>query len=117
VELLFSYGTLQQEDVQLSLFGRLLNGATDELVQYEHALIAIDDPNSGTPTGKTDHAIARFTGDRSHRISGTVLQVTSVELARADEYEPEPYQRIKAELASGKTAWVYIDARYAPPQS
>jgi hypothetical protein len=29
--LLFSYGTLQQEDVQWSTFGRLLEGEPDEL--------------------------------------------------------------------------------------
>ena len=31
---LFSYGTLQQEDVQLATFGRRLTGVSDALVGY-----------------------------------------------------------------------------------
>ncbi len=42
--LLFSYGTLQQDDVQLATFGRLLSGTADALVGYEQSMVAIDDP-------------------------------------------------------------------------
>jgi hypothetical protein len=35
--LLFSYGTLQQEDVQWSTFGRLLEGQRDELPGFERS--------------------------------------------------------------------------------
>jgi len=35
--LLFSYGTLQQEAVQMSTFGRLLDGQPDELVGFEQS--------------------------------------------------------------------------------
>ena len=42
--LLFSYGTLQQEAVQLSTFGRLLHGHPDQLVGFEQSLLKIDDP-------------------------------------------------------------------------
>jgi hypothetical protein len=42
--LLFSYGTLQQDNVQLSTFGRLLHGHTDELVGFESAIVQIEDP-------------------------------------------------------------------------
>ena len=41
---LFSYGTLQQEDVQLSTFGRLLQGRRDELPGFEPSLVRIEDP-------------------------------------------------------------------------
>lgn len=34
-ERLFSYGTLQQENVQIATFGRLLNGAPDALVGFK----------------------------------------------------------------------------------
>lgn len=40
--LLFSYGTLQQENVQMAVFGRLLHGQKDELVGFEQALIRIE---------------------------------------------------------------------------
>ena len=84
--LLFSYGTLQQENVQLSIFGRRLQG---------------------TP----HHAIVTFTGRNDSRVKGTVFEVSEEELASADRYEPAGYKRISTTLASGKVAWVYADAR------
>jgi hypothetical protein len=46
---------------------------------------------------------------------GTVLAVTPAELAQADAYEVEDYRRDRVTLASGQAAWVYADARQAPP--
>jgi hypothetical protein len=42
--LIFSYGTLQQEPVQLSTFGRRLQGQEDELLGFEPSLVRIEDP-------------------------------------------------------------------------
>ena len=42
--LLFSYGTLQQPAVQMSTFGRLLQGHPDELIGFERAVQPLDDP-------------------------------------------------------------------------
>ncbi len=42
--LLFSYGTLQQENVQRSTFGRVIQGQRDELVGFEQSSIRIEDP-------------------------------------------------------------------------
>ena len=42
--LMFSYGTLQQDNVQLSTFGRLLQGQRDELLGFEQSLVRIEDP-------------------------------------------------------------------------
>ena len=39
--LLFSYGTLQQDDVQMSSFGRLLEGQADAMPGYRQSLIEI----------------------------------------------------------------------------
>jgi gamma-glutamylcyclotransferase (GGCT)/AIG2-like uncharacterized protein YtfP len=51
-------------------------------------------------------------------VSGTVFEITDAELAAADEYERlAAYKRIAAMLASGKQAWVYVDARSAPGAS
>ena len=49
-------------------------------------------------------------------MAGTVFGVTDVELCRADEYEVGAYIRVTAKLASGLRAWVYVDARFAPPR-
>ena len=47
--LLFSYGTLQQPNVQRSTFGRLLRGHADELPGFEPSLVEIEDPGIGIP--------------------------------------------------------------------
>jgi hypothetical protein len=111
--LLFSYGTLQQEDVQLSTFGRLLQGQPDVLIGYEPSLVPIDDPSVAAALGKTHHANATPTGNDTSRLHGTVFEVTDAELAAADLYEaPAAYSRVAAKLASGKIAWVYV---HTPP--
>ena len=101
--LLFSYGTLQLEDVQRSTFGRVLSGQKDDLPKYEQAQVV---------AGKSRHANVVFNGRSDSRVSGTVFEVTDAELARADEYEqPAKYVRIVVTLASGKQSWVYVDSR------
>ena len=79
--LLFSYGTLQQPDVQLATFGRHLGGERDPvLVASDRADAAVD---------------------------GTVFTITAAELAAADEYEVDDYSRVLVSLRSGRQAWVY----------
>jgi hypothetical protein len=112
--LLFSYGTLQQESVQLSTFGRLLTGRPDQLVGFEQSLFRIEDPAFVATSGKADHAIVRFTGKTQDRVNGTVFEISDSELARSDEYEPVGYTRIETTLASRKRAWVYADSRSRP---
>jgi hypothetical protein len=109
--LLFSYGTLQQEAVQMSTFGRLLEGQPDELIGFEQSLLRIEDPQFVAASGKTHHSIVKFNGRSGSRVSGTVFEVSDAELANADQYEPAGYKRVSAMLASGKEAWVYADAR------
>jgi hypothetical protein len=44
-----------------------------------------------------------------------LFEITDEELAAADVYEKAAaYVRISARLASGKDAWVYVEARSAP---
>jgi alkylhydroperoxidase family enzyme len=107
---LFSYGTLQQEAVQLSTFGRRLDGYPDELVAFERATLTIQDPEFVARSGTADHAIVRYTGRDDDRVAGMVLELSDAELAAADGYEPAGYTRVPARLASGKRAWVYADA-------
>jgi len=96
--LLFSYGTLQQETVQLSTIGRRLNGQSDELVGYEQSSVA-------------HHANVTFNGNDDSRVSGTAFEVTEAELATIDEYEAAFfYERVVARLASGRQARVYLHA-------
>ena len=105
--LLFSYGTLRQEDVQVSTFGRTLRGAPDQLVGFALSTIEIADPDFVATSGKARHAIVRQTGQADHRVAGVALEVTEQELAQADAYEPAGYVRVATTLASGREAWVY----------
>ena len=106
--LLFSYGTLQQQSVQQSTFGRLLTGRSDALVGYSQSLLRIEDAAVLRASGLSHHPIVRFSGDARDRIEGTVFEVSDAELARADAYEVSEYQRVLAPLASGAQAWVYV---------
>jgi gamma-glutamylcyclotransferase (GGCT)/AIG2-like uncharacterized protein YtfP len=112
--LLFSYGTLQQENVQLSTFGRLLQGHLDHLVGFEQSLMKIEDAEVVATSGKTHHPIVRFTGRQDNLVPGTVFEISDAELAMADSYEVAAYKRVAATLKSGKQAWVYVDVRFAP---
>jgi gamma-glutamylcyclotransferase (GGCT)/AIG2-like uncharacterized protein YtfP len=114
-EYLFSYGTLQSEPVQLATFGRRLRGSADALVGYEQAMLAIDDPDVVATSGETHHPIVKYSGVASDRVAGTVFQISAQELANADRYEVAAYKRVATQLASGLTAWVYVNALYGPP--
>jgi gamma-glutamylcyclotransferase (GGCT)/AIG2-like uncharacterized protein YtfP len=110
--LLFSYGTLQLDEVQRRTFGRSLIGHRDELPGYELGQVKIEDAAVVAATGLTHNADVVFNGRADSRVSGTVLEVTDAELAAADLYEQDAdYVRITVGLASGKQAWVYHHAR------
>jgi gamma-glutamylcyclotransferase (GGCT)/AIG2-like uncharacterized protein YtfP len=109
--LLFSYGTLQHEDVQLSTFGRKLEGEKDLLLGYEPSLVRIPDPAVAERLGRTHHDNVTPTGDDWSSVQGTVFEVTDEELEKADQFESRFfYQRVSSSLASGKEAWVYVHA-------
>lgn len=114
-QLLFSYGTLQQLDVQLSTFGRALHGTADELIGFRQSMLRITDAEVLKTSGKTHHPIVRATGVAADRVAGTVFEISDAELAQADRYEVADYQRVLAQLASGRQAWVYVDARGGAP--
>lgn len=107
-ELLFSYGTLQQEHVQLKTFGRRLEGEPDALAGYKLVVITITDEAFVAKSGTAEHRSLQFTGNSADVVEGTALKLTKHELEQADEYEPEGYERVKAQLRSGGSAWVFI---------
>jgi gamma-glutamylcyclotransferase (GGCT)/AIG2-like uncharacterized protein YtfP len=111
VPLLFSYGTLRQTNVQVATFGRTLAGSQDQLPGFERTMMKIDDPTVVEVSGKTHHPMVRFTGNAGDSVPGTVFEITDSELAMADKYEVRAYTRVSAQLASGRDAWVYVDAR------
>lgn len=107
-EYLFSYGTLQNEAVQLAAFGRTLDGKRDALAGYRLAMAETQDQAFIATTGATHHRNLEFTGNASDFAEGTVFSVTKRELEQADDYEPFDYKRTLVELQSGLHAWVYL---------
>ena len=94
---LFSYGTLQQSDVQRETFGRLLAGEPDALPAFEL-----------TRSRDGRHANVAFSGRFDSRVTGTVFEISDAELVQADGYEQaDAYSRVQVTLASGRPAWVY----------
>ena len=105
-ENLFSYGTLQKSEIQLKLFGRLLDGAKDILKGYKLSPIEIKD-ESFFAKGEDKYQLT-LTASKDAAVEGTVFEISEEELLLADKYEPENYRRIKVALESGKEAWIYI---------
>jgi gamma-glutamylcyclotransferase (GGCT)/AIG2-like uncharacterized protein YtfP len=107
---LFSYGTLQQDEVQRATFGRLLEGRRDALQGYATSLLEIKDAEVVKTSGKTHHFMARPSRNPSDEVPGVVFRITAEELAAADTYEVSDYKRIAVRLKSGLEAWVYVGA-------
>jgi gamma-glutamylcyclotransferase (GGCT)/AIG2-like uncharacterized protein YtfP len=108
--LLFSYGTLQQDDVQLASFGRLLDGQDDAMPGYRQFLLEITDPEVIKTSGKRFHPIVEPSNDPADEVKGRVFRITDAELKAADEYEVADYKRVRVTLRSGNEAWVYVRA-------
>ena len=108
MENLFSYGTLQLEEVQLETFGRKLHGEADALPGYKLLMITITDEDFVTKSGTANHRNLQFTGNSADVVEGFVFEVTSDELEQADSYEPEGYERLRVQLKSGAHAWVFV---------
>ena len=106
---LFSYGTLQQSEVQQATFGRLLDGEPDVLQGYTLSLIAIRDSDIVATCGLTHHRNIVPTGRAEDEVPGMMLLVTAAELLAADAYEePSDYRRMRVILKSRREGFVYI---------
>ena len=105
--LLFSYGTLQQKNVQIANFGRELVGHKDVLSKYIVSDITITDARVIRESGKDVHLILRYSGNIEDEVTGTVFELSDNELVLADDYEVDDYKRVAAELTSGRTCWIY----------
>lgn len=109
---LFSYGTLQQTDVQLATFGRVLTGHADALPGFALHWLTITDPDVIRTSGKTEHPLLKRCPGGAP-IHGYCFEVSDQELAQADAYEVADYVRIAVTLASGTPAFVYVDQHEA----
>ncbi len=111
---IFSYGSLQQDMVQLDTYGRRLLGTTDALPGYVQAFEEIEDPERAAAHKRTHYANVVLALDPASVVRGTVFDITEEELITTDRYEArDNYTRVEAVLKSGTRAWVYVSARTA----
>ena len=111
MEKLFSYGTLQQENVQLESFNRVLDGVLDVLQGYQLEELEITDEFVVKTSQKKSHPIIFSSNSLQDEINGTVFKITSSELLHADSYEVADYKRAEVTLRSGIRCWAYIGNR------
>lgn len=114
--LLFSYGTLQLESVQLASFNRLLNGSSVRLFKFKTQDLKIENEDVLAKSNQEVHPIAIYTNDESDYIEGMVFEVSEEELAQADSYEVDDYKRVQVTLETGQKAWAYIDRSCSFPE-
>ena len=109
-QFLFSYGTLQQPEVQRAVFGRVLEARPDRLTGYRLSLVRITDPDVARVSGSDIHPILVATGSPADGVEGSALYVDEDDLLAADRYESADYDRTRVVLESGAQAWLYASA-------
>lgn len=92
----FVYGTLQREDVQLSVLGRKLDTVSDKLRDYKQDEVIING---------NKYPIA--VNSKRSLVEGSIIEVTDEELQKLDKYETPAYERVKVISDSGRQAFVY----------
>ena len=109
--LIFSYGSLQQQDVQLAVYGRVLRGEPDSLMGWTLTRIEVPKSHKAASSGVTHYTNVERSTETANSVAGTLLELTDAELAASDGYEREAeYVRVMTTLASGRSAWVYVSA-------
>lgn len=96
-EYLFTYGTLQDKEVQQMVFSRILSGRKDHLKEH-----TISKKLVGGLYPSVQASPKSVKG-----VPGIVYIISKDELRRVDIYEGDAYYRKKAMLHSGIEAWVY----------
>lgn len=105
---LFSYGTLQKEQVQIETFGRILKGEKDVLKGFKLEMLEITDPEVLRKSNQKYHPILVLSGNVEDEVEGVLFEVTEEEILKADEYEVDDYKRIEVVFKSGKSGFIYV---------
>ncbi|MCW2118533.1 gamma-glutamylcyclotransferase family protein [Flavobacterium sp. 7A] len=99
---LFAYGSLQETDVQQTIFGRTLKGDADSLIGYTVTKIEIEEE-----FGMASYPIITSTEKLQDIIVGLLYEITDDELLQADTYEGVHYKRMEVLLESNQIAWTF----------
>ena len=84
---IFSYGTLQQMNVQLEILGKTLVGAEDIIEGYYTEYLEIKDLSVLKASQNKMHPIIYVTGNRVYKVFGTLFSITEKDLLNIDCYE------------------------------
>lgn len=104
--LLFSYGTLRLPEVQMALFGRLIDGEEDAMTGWSQRMIEMTDPEVIAKSGMRWHPLVEPSDNPDDAVTGMAFTITDADLASADAYEVD-YRRLSVTLRSGRQAWFY----------
>ncbi len=107
-ERLFTFGTLQDPDIQRAVFGTVIEGTKDVLEGYIIDHIEYREQDDNLLSGPRRYLAIEPSENSSEFIPGIVIELTEDQLDRADAYEGPAYARIKVVLASGRMSWVYV---------
>lgn len=114
--LIFSHGSLQQREVQVSIYGRVLPVEPDELVDCIRTQVEVPAWHKAAASGATHYANVEFVEGSGSRVAGMVFELTDAELELTDVYEQDAeYIRVLTKLASGRSAWIYVSAATVKP--
>lgn len=91
---IFSYGTLQEEHIQMALFGRVLDTSVDCLIGY----VTLNDYFGYPRLKKLDNGI----------VYGRVLELDDNELYITDRYETQAYEKKKLITKNGVEVHAYF---------
>lgn len=116
MEKLFSYGTLQQIEVQQANFGRTLIGHKATIAGYKLASVEIKDTSVIAKSGQKFHPILTYTGNKSDLVQGMCFELTHQELKQADSYEVADYTRVSTVTTDEQTCWVYAAVKEVKSQ-
>lgn len=111
-EFIFSYGTLQEPQVQEAIFGTTISGKTDAVTGFRLTQVEISDDEVVRVSGQTHHPMLVSSDNHTDAIPGMIYPLSAEQLARADEYEGAHYKRIEVNLVSGRKAWMYVAADF-----
>jgi gamma-glutamylcyclotransferase (GGCT)/AIG2-like uncharacterized protein YtfP len=91
---LFSYGTLQEDHIQLMLFGEVLQTQVDSIEGY----VTLND-YFGYP---------RIVEFERGIVYGKVLEIDEVDFPIVDRYESKAYEKKVVETSKGRQVYVYF---------
>ena len=97
-QLLFTYETAHEEELQMTVLERKLKGRPDTLFGYKK----IEEKQKGK------HITIKKTNNTKDAVRGMLHKVSNLELYKMDRDESFECSRISVSLKSGAKAWVYL---------